>query len=201
MHDYVNQWSASPSRSLERAHEWARRAVALDNSYAHAHWALGIVYMWLRRHEEAIREAERTISLSPNSTDGHVTLGLVLHYAGRSEEALDAFESGMALDPYYPDLYLHFQAQAHFQLGRYEKAIGILKRRIIRNPDTDISRVLLAACYGHLGRIAEAGAEWHEVFSVNPSYSLEHRRTVLPYKDPADFEALVDGLRKAGLVK
>lgn len=42
--------------------------------------------------------------------------------------------------------------------------------------------------------------EWREVFRVNPAYSLEHRRKVLPYKNPDDFECLVDGLRKAGLV-
>ena len=61
--------------------------------------------------------------------------------------------------------------------------------------------MLLAASYGHLGRIDEARAEWQEVFRVNPDYSLEHRRKVLPYKNPADFESLVDGLRKTGLVE
>ena len=35
---------------------------------------------------------------------------------------------------------------------------------------------------------------------LRDDYSLEHRRKVLPYKNPADFEAVVDGLRKAGLV-
>jgi len=77
--------------------------------------------------------------------------------------------------------------------------VAALKRRIIRKPDTDISRVLLAACYGHLGRAEEAQALWREVMRINPEYSLEHRRRVLPYKDPADFERIVDGLRKAGL--
>ena len=33
MHDYVNEWSASPSRSLELAHEFAERAVALDDTH------------------------------------------------------------------------------------------------------------------------------------------------------------------------
>jgi len=84
-------------------------------------------------------------------------------------------------------------------LGRYEKAVEVLKRRLTRHPDTDISRVLLAASFGHLGRTDEARAQWQEVFRINPDYSLEHRRKVLPYKNPADFELVVQGLRKAGI--
>ena len=96
------------------------------------------------------------------------------------------FDRAMALDPYFPDMWLHFQAQAAFQLRRYEMAIGLLNRRITRNPDTDASRVLLAASYGAMGRNEEARAMWEETFRVNPDYSLEHRRKVLPYKNPAE---------------
>ena len=123
----------------------------------------------------------------------------MLHYAGRSEEGIEPMHRGMRLDPHYPSIYLHFLAQAYFQMGRYEEAIDILKRRLIRVPGTDISRVLLAASYGHLGRIAEAKAEWTEALRLNPDYSLERRRQVLPYQDPSDFDRLVEGLRKAGL--
>ena len=178
----------------------ASRAVALDELDASAHWALAIVNLYLRRHDAAISEAERSIALAPNLADGHVSLGHALHYSGRTEEALPHFDRAMALNPYYPDIYLHFQAQAMFQLGRYEEAIGFLKRRLVRNPDTDVSRVLLAASLGHLGQFEAAREEWQEVFRINPDYSLEHRRNVLPYKNPADFERVVEGLRKAGLV-
>lgn len=198
---YVNQWSQSPSKSLEQAIEAATRAVALDDRYPYAHWALGVVNLYLRRLDVAIREAERVIALAPNLAEGHESLGNALHYAGRSDEALLSFERAMALNPYYPDIFLHFHAQAMFQLGRYEEAVVLLKRRLVRNPATDISRVLLAASYGHLGRFAQARGEWEEVFRINPDYSLEHRRKVLPYKDPADFECIVDGLRKAGLTE
>ncbi len=198
--DYVNRWSPSPSTSIEQAEMFATRAVALDDRYPWAHCALGIINLHLRRHDTAIREAERAISLAPNLADGHEALGNMLHYSGRSEEALACFDRAMALNPYYPDLWLHFQAQAMFQLGRYEDAVASLKRRIVRNPDTDISRVLLGACYGHLGRFDEARVEWQEVFRINPNYSLEYRSKVAPYKNPSDFERVVDGLRKAGLV-
>ena len=88
-----------------------------------------------------------------------------------------------------------------FQLGRYEEAVASIKRRLVRNPGTDVSRVLLAASYGHLGRFDEAQVEWQEVFRINPDYTLEYRRKVLPYKNPSDFERVVDGLREAGLIE
>ncbi|PDT51164.1 MULTISPECIES: adenylate/guanylate cyclase domain-containing protein [Sinorhizobium] len=200
MLDYGNQWGPSSSTSMQQAEVFATRAVALDDRYPYAHWALGIVELYSRRHDVAIGAAKRLIALAPNLAEGYENLGYALHYSGRSAEALGCFEQAIALNPYYPDVYLHFQAQAMFQLHRYKEAIDILKRRLVRNPGTDVSRVLLAASCGHLGRFEEARHEWQEVFCVNPDYSLEHRRKVLPYKNPADFELVVDGLRKAGLV-
>ena len=61
--------------------------------------------------------------------------------------------------------------------------------------------MLLAATYGQMGRFDEAREQWREALRVNPDYSLEHRRKVLPYKNPADFEAVVEGLRKAGVAE
>jgi adenylate cyclase len=200
INDYVSQWSASPSQSLEKANEAVMRAAALDDKYPYTYWGMTFVNLWMRRYDDAVRAAERSISLNPNFAEGHNALGVILHYVGRSEEAFGCFDRAMALDPLCPGMWLHFQAQAAFQLGRYETAAALLKRRIVRNPDTDASRVLLAASYGQMGRIEEARVEWQEVFRVNPDYSLEHRRKVLPYKNPDDFECVVDGLRKAGLV-
>jgi tetratricopeptide (TPR) repeat protein len=105
----------------------------------------------------------------------------------------------MALNPIFPPIWLHFRAQALYQLGRYSEAVGLLKRRIVRDPETDASRVLLAASYGQMGMIEEAHEAWREALRVSPGYSLEQRRKVLPYKNPDDFERVVEGLRKAGL--
>lgn len=199
--DYLNRWSAAPPESMAQAEETARRAVTLDGSDPWARWALGIAKLYTRRHDEAIKEAERAIVLNPNFAEGHVILGEALHYSGRSEEALQSFARVKTLNPYFPDVLLHFQASAWFQLGRYEEAVDLLMQRLARNAFTDVSRALLAACYGHLGRFDEARAAWQEVLRLNPDYSLEYRRKVLPYKNPADFEHVVEGLRKAGIVE
>jgi adenylate cyclase len=199
--DYLNRWSRSPQASREEGEAAATRAVAADDHDPCAHWALGLVRLYSRQNDAAVAEVERALVLNPNFAEGHVSLGEALHYSGRNEEALVCFDRGMALNPYFPDVLLHFRALALFQLGRYEETVDLLLQRLSRNPVTDVSRSLLAASYGHLGRFDEARAAWAEVLRVNPDYSLEYRRKVLPYKNPADFELVADGLRKAGVVR
>ncbi|MBV8103128.1 MAG: adenylate/guanylate cyclase domain-containing protein [Hyphomicrobiales bacterium] len=199
VNDYVSGWSASPAQGLEEAEKAARLAVQLDERYPYALWALACVYLWARRHDEAVRTAEKMMAFNPSFAHGQNTLGVILHYAGRSDEAVKCFERAAALDPSCPGMVLHFQAQAAYQLGRYPDAVSVLKRRILRNPETDASRALLAASYGQMGMIEEAREAWRELLRVNPAYSLEQRRKVLPYKNPEDFERFVEGLRKAGL--
>jgi adenylate cyclase len=199
--DYLNRWGASPPESMAQAEEAATRAVTLDDSDPWAHWALAIAKLYTRRHDEAVDEVERALALNPNFAEAHVCRGETLYYSGRPEEALESFARGKTLNPYFPDVVLHFQALALFQLARYDEAVELLLQRLARNATTDVSRALLAASYGHLGRLEEARAAWQEVLRVNPDFSLEYRRKVLPYKNPADFELMVDGLRKAGVVQ
>jgi adenylate cyclase len=77
--------------------------------------------------------------------------------------------------------------------------VALLKRRIQRNPETDLARAVLAACYGQMGLVDEAQQAWRELMRVNPGYSLGKNQVETPYKNPADFDRIVEGLRKAGL--
>jgi adenylate cyclase len=197
--EYVSDWAADPAQALDETERWARRAVELNDQEPVSHMALGSVLLWRRDHAGALAEFRRMIELDPNFAQGHSATGLALMYAGRAEEALEAFALAMRLDPHYPGIVLHFLAQAHFSLGHYEPAAQRLRERIARTPGTDSSRMLLASCYGHLGRMEEARRVWAEMLKINPDFSLEQRARVLPYKDPRDFQRIADGLAKAGL--
>ena len=196
---YVNGLSEDPDATLKRAHDLGRRGVDLSPDDAHVHVAYGSTFLWLRRHDEAIAEAERAVELDPNYAHGLFELGWYLQYAGRAAESPGYFERAMRLDPHHADTFLHFMAQAYFQLGRYDECVDLLRRRLARNPRSDASRMLLAACYGHLSRPGEAREARKEVLAISPEFSLEQRRKVLPYKYPEDFERIVEGLQKAGL--
>jgi adenylate cyclase len=171
----------------------------LNNNEPASHLALGCVLMWRRDHDGALVEFRRATALDRNFAVGYSTTGMALMYAGRPAEALEPIAMAMRLDPHGSPMVLHTLAQAHFSLADYETAARHLLERIARMPGTDASRMLLASCYGHLGRVEDARMAWAELLKVNPGFSLKQRERVLPYKDPADFQKIVEGLAKAGL--
>jgi adenylate cyclase len=197
--DYSSGWTLDPAQALDEAERWARRAVELNDQEPVSHMALGNVLLWRRDHEGALAEFRHMIALDPNFAQGHAATGLALMYAGQAAEALEAIAVAMRLDPYYPAIVLYFLGQANFSLGKYETAAQHLVERIARTPGTDSSRMLLASCYGHLGRVDDARAAWQELLKVNPDFSLIQRERVLPYKDARDFQRIAEGLAKAGL--
>ena len=56
-----------------------------------------------------------------------------------------------------------------------------------------------AAALAHLGRVDEARAVLARVHAINPTFSATFIDAVLPFRNPADRDHYIDGLRKAGL--
>jgi adenylate cyclase len=184
---------------MARALELGRKAVELNPDNPHAHFSTATAAFWLKKTDLALRELRQSLEIDPNFAEGYGALAMIQVYSGEAESALESLKTAMRLDPHYRDIYLHFSGQACFHLRRYTEAVEVLKRRLIRKPGSDISRVLLAACYGHLGEVDKSREEWAEALRVNPRYSLSQKREILPYSDPRDFEQIVDGLRLAGI--
>ena len=83
---------------LDRAHEFARKAVQLDGSLPEAHAQLAWVLLFQRRHEAAIAEYDRALSLNPNFFDSG--RGLCLVFAGEPVRAIDVLQANLRLDPF-----------------------------------------------------------------------------------------------------
>jgi adenylate cyclase len=197
---YVNLWDGDSEAALARAIELAHKAIAVDATEPMAHFALAVAELWHKNLEAAERAAMKSVELDPNFAEGNGVLGRIRDYLGRPEEALEIFERVTRLNPFFPDLLLQFMGHAQFMLQRWNEAEASFNRRLVRSPHSDVTRVFLASLFGHTGRVDEARTMWAEALEVNPNYSLERMRSVLPYKDPERFELVVDGLRKAGVV-
>jgi adenylate cyclase len=197
--DYANAWSADPEHSLRLGLALAQQAVGMAEEQPNGHFALGMACMWGRELDRARAEAQRGLALSPNSVELLMVMAHIQIFSGDPAGALETLDASMRLDPHYPEVLLQFLADARFSLGEYGQAIAAIEQRLARNPQSETAYALLASCYGHLGRPDESRQAWEHALRINPHFSVERRRRVLPFRNPEDFELRVEGLRKAGL--
>ena len=197
--DYVMGWTEHPERSLELGVATARRAYEFEPENLDVLCLMSMALQWSRRLDDSLEFAQRCLQVAPNYAMGWLQLANLLHYLGDDEQSLRALDRYFKLDPLFPDVALYFKAESEFALGRYREAVKTLRQRLTRNPRSQTSYALLASCYGYLDRKEDASAAWSEALKIEPGFSLERRRRILPYKNPDTFEQRIEGLRKAGL--
>jgi adenylate cyclase len=122
-----------------------------------------------------------------------------MDFSGKPAEAVGVAEKAMRLDPRNRDYYLLFEGASYTQMGRYEEAIPIFKRFLVRYPNIWSAHGLLVVDYTELGREDEARAEAAEVLRISPHFSLDRWMQISPQKDQAFLKRVITDGRKAGL--
>ena len=189
--DYLN------ASVLDRALQFARKAVELDKNLPLAHAVLGHVLMWKRDHDASIAEFERAIASNPNYVDWRFGLALVL--AGNSQRAIDVLKAYMRLDPFHAPLASGLMGWAHYMLEQYSQALLVLRDFVAQTPNVTFGHFWLAATHAQLGRLEEARGEGAEVLRLQPNFTIAGMRRVVGFKDATDDRHFFDALRKAGL--
>jgi adenylate cyclase len=174
--------------------------VAMKNPTPLAHGVAVELDVYFGGFEKALTEAEKAVSLDSNDPDSHFAMGYALVSASRHREAVDSFKRAMRLDPFYQDTFGYKLGIAYFFMSQFDKAASLFERAFKSNPENSVPLWYLAAIYGHLGREQEAKATLAKLRELNPNYSYSrYLMYFFKFKDPADFNLLADGLRKAGM--
>ncbi|MDE2365180.1 MAG: guanylyl cyclase [Hyphomicrobiales bacterium] len=197
--DHTNRWSDHPELSLGEATRLADTAIAKDETNPLAHFAAALAAMGRKDYPRWKEENKKALALNPNFAPATVGLANLHVFAGEPMKGVPLIEKAMRLDPTVRGQYLHFLGTAYLVAGDYETAAKMFRDRIVANPDTDLSRALLASALGRLGRTDEARRVWRELQAINPRYSLIDHVDRLPFKNPADAENIIEGVRMAGL--
>jgi TolB-like protein/class 3 adenylate cyclase/rhodanese-related sulfurtransferase/Flp pilus assembly protein TadD len=183
-------------------------AKALEKPTAEAYRISAEILLSHGRHEEAMAAIDRAIALDPNAPDNYVSKAWLQTVTGQPAEAEDNVRFAMRLNPAYRAHYLRILGRALFHQERYEEAAEILQRAASRQPDYEETYVRLAATYGHLGRIEDAKKAietYNEIVSGAGSSGLVVQfiagwyQETYHYKNEADLERLLEGLRLAGV--
>ena len=201
-----NLWTYNLGVSWVEAGNRAERylEMALRNPSPLAHQAASRLHIDSQQHELAIAQAQRSLALDPNDANSYLAIAYALIYAGRPREALNFVEKAMRLDPHYPAYYLFILGLAHFHLDQFEKAVTLFEKALKLNPVNYVPLIPLSAAQAQCGREQEAAATLDKLQKALPAIvtiALVKRGSLFSYKNPADRDRLLAGLRKAGMLE
>jgi len=183
----------------EESLEHARRAVALDDGDAQAHEILAILLAHSHQLDAAITEARRAVDINPNFAHAYVPLGNSLSMAGQPEDGIPYLETAIRLNPddVRGHIYLELLAESHLNNRDYDQAVVWARKSIERKRDFLHPHIILASALGNRGDTADAAKALADCEQLHPNF-IEQFPTLNFYRDPADKDHIVDGLRKAG---
>ena len=186
---------------LDEAGEAARTALALDESSAVAHMAMGSVHVWSGETELGLAEAEIALDLNPNFAHAALAVGNRLDLVGRTAEGIDRLEHALRLNPRDSNLwrYLAYLARAYVTSGEYTVGADYARRALKLRPDLPEALFRCAVCIAHAGEDDEARELVKRCHALDPDY-LGTRASWRPYPDDERNEHLLSAIRKLELL-
>lgn len=130
---------------------------------ARAEYNLGLAYEKLHQPETAIAAYHTAIGWQSSEKhpdpQPYLNLGTLLFRQGKAAEALDPLRQAVTFSP--GNAFANQQLGLAFEaLGRYDEAIVALKRAAALAPKAEQPHFFLGRIYHHLGRNADAAAEY-----------------------------------------
>ncbi|TIS53238.1 MAG: adenylate cyclase, partial [Mesorhizobium sp.] len=186
-------WYDNDLRTLQKAWDAARTALALDRSDGVCHQSMGLVLTHMRQHSDAGVHFERARSLNPLDVNIAGDYASWLNYGGRAEAALNVLETALLRDPVPPMWIWEVKGSSLFLLGRYSEAVASYQNA----GDQFFVHAFLAASYAHLGEAEKARAEVEEALTRKHDLTLRLISN-LPFADHVALGLFTSGFRKAG---
>jgi TolB-like protein/Tfp pilus assembly protein PilF len=207
MMDWMAFWVADREAAERLFLDHARTAVRLDGDDSRTRWQLGEALVCVGEYDEARHQMETSMRLNPNDAEALGLFGFYLTAVGEPERALEFFEEAARLDPSDPNWRHWLKGIACYCARRYDEAIQSLIR--VRDMTNEV-RGWLAASHGQAGHQAEA-KRYLDAFLDHAEAEMvgfpgrrlrdwePYWMAAIRFRDRADLEHLLDGLRKAGL--
>ncbi|HEX8338133.1 MAG TPA: tetratricopeptide repeat protein, partial [Pyrinomonadaceae bacterium] len=134
-------------KDWNRAAESFQKAVRADARHVEANYGLGLAYMNLKRHPEALAAFSNVIAAQPNprAREAYVQTGVIQYGLGRYKEAADALGLAAPLGDIGPAGH-YYLGKSYQQTGRDAEALASLRQATSdpqHAPDANLSVGLL----------------------------------------------------------
>jgi adenylate cyclase len=188
-------------RDVAAADAESQLAVSLDPNDAFALAVAAHIQAFLHKRVELASEMfERAHRLNPNSAFAWGISGSTCCFMGHPEEALERLRIASKLSPFDPLNFFFWTVGglAEFVAGRYDQAVGWLRKARRANPRFRAAHRTLAASLGQMNLAAEAQVAARDLLAVDPGFRISGLISWYPLREP-DLNRFADGLRAAGL--
>lgn len=164
---------ARGSKLISQAERAAQKALALDDSLADAHSALGWVRLIQRQYGEAEAKLNRAVALDPQARFAFEGLARTYMVTGRPAEQLEAALKGLDIEPYSHSAIREW-ALALSMNRRCEEALDRLDRLKRLDPPASVAGIIRGECYAEKEMWPEAIAEfrWALALDINEGAAL-----------------------------
>jgi TolB-like protein/Tfp pilus assembly protein PilF/predicted Ser/Thr protein kinase len=165
---YVTAPDYEPLRRTETAPKGiaaAEKALAIDDTLADAHAAIGSASQDLWNWERVEREFKRALEINPNQVIAHQWYGLYLAEIGRSQEAIPHFKRALELDP------LNLTARTNLAVGyensrQYDQALEQFKQTLEIDANYPSAHYNLSQTYWDMGKYDLWLEEWKKAAAL-----------------------------------
>jgi adenylate cyclase len=137
---------------------------------------------------------DRALALNPSFARGWYQSGILRSWAGQPDAAVDHLEAALRLSPRARiGAVRAVIGTAHFFARRFDEAVPKLLLAIQEDPSFPPPYRILASCYVHMGRLAEAREIVRGLRAITPVVVP----SLIPYRNPEHRELYLSGLRLA----
>lgn len=192
---YNEYWTCEPQGSLDKALDYAQRAVHMDPSAHTYRLCLGMVHFFRKDLDKAIECFETALELNMNDADCYAFLAQALTLAGEPERAMELLERAFEINPFLGDWPRSLYAAANFVARRYAAAAAVIKE--LHTLQVSACR-WFAAIHAALGDAVEAGRYARRYLDHYPDFDLDDHIARMPFRHPEDRDHYAHWLREAG---
>jgi TolB-like protein/class 3 adenylate cyclase/Tfp pilus assembly protein PilF len=197
LNNVTDGWSQDPQQSLEKAENYALKAIEFDENSSAAYSLLGNVHIHFADYDRALDEMKRAVEINKSDPEAYAGLGTVLVWAGDIPGSIKAFETAEELGPNLTITDSMTYGLAYFLAGRFSDAERVFERSLKKNNQHSYTRAMLAATYSKLGKSDAAAREVESVKELNPRFTHNDFGSLL--KDPKLREKISSALAQIGL--
>jgi serine/threonine protein kinase/predicted Zn-dependent protease len=172
---------------LDRAEEFAKKALALDPNSPLAHVILGYVDWFHDKLHESLPRFKRALEINRNELFALVGIASVYQYAGKMSEAVPFTERLMQIDPMsFPANW--YRGAQHFYDGKYKQALNGWKKLYELHPENPFSHLVYAMILAYNNEIEKAISVVNKSVRKHPDTLFAKLELILKYAFQGDQE-------------